>query len=115
VLDRWAIEEHFHDVKVIWGAGEQQVRNVWSIVGCRNLCGWLYTVVELECWNETSEKLVDRRDRPWDNSDRRPSQNNRRRIIARKMVRQVFLQDLASTTNEHKICERFERLLVLAA
>ncbi len=32
--DRWAIEEHFHDVKEIWGAGQQQVRNVWSNIGC---------------------------------------------------------------------------------
>ena len=29
VSDRWSIEEHFHDVKEIWGAGKQQVRNVW--------------------------------------------------------------------------------------
>jgi hypothetical protein len=29
VADRWAIEEHFHDVKEVWGAGQQQVRNVW--------------------------------------------------------------------------------------
>jgi DDE superfamily endonuclease len=39
VSDRWAIEEHFHDVKEVWGAGKQQVRNVWSSVGCWNLCG----------------------------------------------------------------------------
>ncbi len=25
---RWAIEEHFHDVKEVWGAGQQQVRNL---------------------------------------------------------------------------------------
>jgi len=30
VAARWAIEEHFHDVKEVWGAGQQQVRNVWS-------------------------------------------------------------------------------------
>ncbi len=28
VSDRWSIEEHFHDVKEIWGAGEQQVRKM---------------------------------------------------------------------------------------
>ena len=28
VAARWAIEEHFHDVKEVWGAGQQQVRNV---------------------------------------------------------------------------------------
>lgn len=30
---RWALEEHFHDVKEVWGAGQQQVRNVWSNIG----------------------------------------------------------------------------------
>ena len=115
VSDRWAIEEHFHDVKEIWGAGEQQVRNVWSNVGCWNLCGWLYAIVELECWDETSEQLVDRRDRPWDNPDRRPSHSDRRRIIARKMLREAFLQDLPWTPNDYKIREQFERLLALAA
>ncbi len=44
VSDRWAIEKHFHDVTEIWGVGQQQVRNLWSNVGCWNLCGWLYTV-----------------------------------------------------------------------
>lgn len=115
VSDRWAIEEHFHDVKEIWGAGEQQVRNLWSNVGCWHLCGWLYTMVELECWDEASEQLVDRRDRPWDNPDRRPSHNDRRRMIARKMLREAFLHDLPSTPDEHKIREQFERLLGLAA
>ena len=46
---RWAIEEHFHDVKEIWGAGQQQVRNVWSNIGCWHLNQWLYTLVELCC------------------------------------------------------------------
>ena len=115
VSDRWAIEEHFHDVKEIWGAGEQQVRNLRSNVGCWHLCGWLYTMLELECWDEASEQLVDRRDRPWDNPDRRPSHNDRRRMIARKMLREAFLHDLPSTPDEHKIREQFERLLGLAA
>jgi hypothetical protein len=28
VAARWSIEEHFHDVKEVWGAGQQQVRNM---------------------------------------------------------------------------------------
>lgn len=115
VSDRWAIEEHFHDVKEIWGAGEQQVRNLWSNIGCWNLCGWLYALVELECWDETSEQLVDRSDRPWDNPNRRPSHNDRRRLIARKMLRDAFLRDLQSDADQSKIRDRFERLLALAA
>ena len=56
VSDRWAIEELFHDVKEIWGAGKQQVRNVWSSIGCWNLCGWLYALVELECWDQDAKQ-----------------------------------------------------------
>lgn len=115
VSDRWAIEEHFHDVKEIWGAGEQQVRNVWSSVGCWNLCGWLYCLVELECWDHTHDQLVDRSDRPWDNNNRRPSHNDRRRLIARKMLRKSFFTDLQTNTDQENIQSQFERLLALAA
>lgn len=114
VADRWAIEEHFHDVKEIWGAGEQQVRNLWSNIGCWNLCGWLYTLVELACWDEAAETLVDRSDRPWDNPSRRPSHADRRRRIAREMLHQEFLNDLQATAEQPQIQTRFERLLSLA-
>lgn len=114
VSDRWAIEEHFHDVKEVWGAGEQQVRNVWSNVGCWNLCGWLYSLIELECWDDTSEQLVDRSDRPWDNPHRRPSHNDRRRMISRKMLRSAFLDDLQTAPDPTIIRDRFERLMALA-
>ena len=62
--DRWAIEEHFHDVKEIWGAGQQQVRNVWSNIGCWHLNQWLHTLVELASWDESSATLVNRTARP---------------------------------------------------
>jgi hypothetical protein len=114
VSDRWSIEEDFHDVKEIWGAGEQQVRNVWSSVGCWHLCGWLYAMVELECWDESSDELVDRSDRPWDNPDRRPSHQDRRRRIAREMLRKSFLSDLEPGTDPPKIRQRLEQLLALA-
>jgi hypothetical protein len=114
VADRWAIEEHFHDVKEIWGAGEQQVRNVWSSTGCWNLCGWLYALVELESWDEPSENLVDRSDRPWDNPARRPSHNDRRRTIARQMLSETFLNDLQATSEQSIIRDHFERLMALA-
>lgn len=115
VSDRWSIEEYFHDVKEIWGAGEQQVRNVYSSIGCWHLCGWLYAMVELECWDESAEHLVDRSDRPWDNPDRRPSHADRRRRLAREMLRESFLSDLQTGTDERKIRQRFEQLIALAA
>ena len=75
VSDRWEVQEQFHDVKEIeiWGAGDQQVRNEWSSNGCWNLCDGLYSFVELECWDYTSEQVVVRSDRPSDNPSRRPS------------------------------------------
>ena len=115
VSDRWSIEEHFHDVKEIWGAGQQQVRNLYSSIGCWHLCGWIYAMVELECWEESAEHLVDRSDRPWDNPDRRPSHADRRRQLSRKMLREAFLSDLQIGTDERKIRQRFEQLLALAA
>lgn len=115
VSDRWSIEEHFHDVKEVWGAGEQQVRNLWSNIGCWNLCTWLYTLVELECWDESMLDLVDRSDRPWDNPARRPSHADRRRRIVRKMLREEFLTDLPAGVQHTKMQERFERLVSLAA
>ena len=115
VSDRWAIEELFHDVKEIWGAGKQQVRNVWSSIGCWNLCGWLYALVELECWDQDAKQLVDRSDRPWDNPERRPSHADRRRKIAGEMLRNEFLKDLDPGPDDAKIRDKFERLLSLAA
>jgi len=114
VSDRWAIEEYFHDVKEIWGAGEQQVRNLWSNIGCWHICGWLYSLVELECWDLEAEELVDRRNRPWDNPNRRPSHADKRRYIARKMLRNQFLSDLPRHFENTKIRDHFETLLALA-
>ena len=76
------------------GAGQQQVSNIWSNIGCWNLCGWLYTIVELAPWDETSELLANRSDRPWDNPDRRASHADRCRQIAQEMLRNVFFDDL---------------------
>ena len=86
VAARWAIEEHFHDVKKVWGAGQQQVRNVCSNIGCWHLNQWVYTLVELCCWDMDKSELSDRSDRPWDNADRRPSHADRRRSISREML-----------------------------
>jgi hypothetical protein len=78
-------------VKEIWGAGQQQVRNVWSNIGCWNLNQWLFTLVELCSWDREKSSLTDRSDRPWDNPDRRPSHADRRRAIAREMLEEQFL------------------------
>ena len=114
VAARWAIEEHFHDVKEIWGAGQQQVRNVWSNIGCWHLNQWVYTLVELCCWDTDKSELTDRQARSWDNADRRPSHADRRRSISREMLQENFLTALPPTPNNRKFRRLFEALLDLA-
>jgi len=115
VAARWAIEEHFHDVKEVWGAGQQQVRNVWSNIGCWNLNQWVYTLVELCCWDQDKSELTDRSDRSWDNPERRPSHADRRRTIAREMLRNPILAALPRTLNNPYFKTLLENIIRLAA
>ena len=114
VAARWAIEEHFHDVKEVWGAGQQQVRNVWSNIGCWNLNQWMVTLVELCCWDVDKSRLTDRRDRPWDNADRRPSHADRRRSISREMLEKQFQAALPPSPNNRKLRTLLKILIALA-
>lgn len=113
--ERWGIEETFHDVKEVWGAGQQQVRNVWSSIGCWHLNTWLYSLVELTCWDRSAEELVDRSDRSGDNPDRRPSHADRRRRIRREMLEKQLLVDLPPNLKNTKLLDRLHQLLALAA
>lgn len=113
VASRWALEEHFHDVKEIWGAGQQQVRNVWSNIGCWHLNQWLYTLVELCSWDRDHASLTDRSDRPWDNASRRPSHADRRRTISREMLQNEFFATVPATTEPDQIPSLLESLLKL--
>ena len=113
VAARWAIEEHFHDVKEVWGAGQQQVRSLWSNIGCWNLNQWMYTLVELCSWDIPKSKLSDRRNRPWDNPGRRPSHADRRRAIAQEMLGKQFLAALPSTLNLRKFRTLIEDVIRL--
>jgi hypothetical protein len=100
--NRWAIEEQFHDGKEVWGAGQQQVRNLWSNTGSCHLNTWLYTMVELASWDVPAEELVDRTDRSWDNPSRRPSHADRRRRIMREMLEKEFLAPLPAGSESQK-------------
>src|SRR5271166_226930 len=77
VADRAAIEQTFHDLKEVWGAGQQQLRDVWANVGAFHLNLWLHTLVEAWAWGRAEGRLIDRRASPWDNRDRRPSHADR--------------------------------------
>ena len=113
VAARWAIEEHFHDVKEVWGAGQQQVRNVWSNIGCWNLNQWMFTLVELCSWDVAKSDLTDRSDRRWDNRERRPSHADRRRAIAKNMLEKQFLASLPDTPETSKFRQLIAAVLSL--
>jgi hypothetical protein len=113
VAARWAIEEHFHDVKEVCGAGQQQVRNVWSSIACWHLNQWLYGLVELCCWDVSPTELSDRTARPWDNPDRRPSHADRRRWISREMLHKQFLAVLPDSADRRKFRGLIDSLISL--
>ena len=115
VAARWAIEEHFHDVKEVWGAGQQQVRNLWSNIGCWHLNQWMYTLVELCSWDVDQSELTDRSHRPWDNPARRPSHADRRRAISKEMLEKQFLASLPKTPDTRKFRTLIEDLINLSA
>jgi hypothetical protein len=113
--DRATIEQDFHDIKEVWGAGQQQVRNIWTNVAVYHLNLWMHTLVELWAWNRTHAELCDRSDSPWDDAERRPSHANRRKAL-RQHVLQTELSTLtAKTPLPQKILRLAERLINLAA
>jgi hypothetical protein len=113
--DRAAIEQNFHDAKEVWGAGQQQVRNIWTNVGVYHLNLWMYTLVELWAWHLPHEQLCDRSDSPWDDPNRRPSHANRRQALRQQFLENE-LQSLARRESvPHKILTLTRWLLHLAA
>jgi hypothetical protein len=89
--DRASIEQMFHDVKEVWGAGQQQVRHLWANIGVWHLNLWMHTLVELWAWNQPKPTLCDRRASPWDDPGRRPSHADRRKALRRTMLRAEYL------------------------
>jgi hypothetical protein len=114
VADRGAIEETFKDVKEVWGAGQQQVRNLNACVGCFNLNGWMYSVVEAWSWDRPEEELVDRRNSPWDDQPRRPSHADRRKALRRQVLREEIETVLRGRPNKGQLRSLAERLLRVA-
>jgi hypothetical protein len=113
--DRATIEQDFHDVKEVWGAGQQQVRNIWTNVAAFHMNLWMHTLVELWAWNRTHEELCDRSDSPWDDAERRPSHANRRKALRQHILQTELSTITATTTLPQKIMGLAQRLMALAA
>jgi hypothetical protein len=113
--DRATIEQDFHDVKEVWGSGQQQVRNIWTNLAVYNLNLWMHTLVELWAWNRSGLQLVDRSDSPWDDPARRPSHANRRKALRRQIMQSQLSTIAAAWSLPRKIIQLAESLVALAA
>jgi hypothetical protein len=112
--DRSTIEQDFHDVKEIWGAGQQQLRNIWSNIAAYNLNLWMYTLVELWAWTRPREQLCDRSDSPWDDATRRPSHADRRKSLRREIIRNEFSDVARIWRLPQKIIDLTRNLMALS-
>jgi len=113
--DRATIEQDFHDVKEVWGTGQQQVRNIWTNVAVYHLNLWMHTLVELWAWNRTHAQLCNRRDSPWDDPERRPSHADRRKALRRHIMQTELSTITATWSLPRKILSLTRRLMASAA
>jgi len=113
VADRATIEQDFHDVKEVWGAGQQQVRNIWTNLAVYHLNLWIHTLVELWSWNRPHAELCDRRLSPWDDADRRPSHADRRKALRRQIMERELSTLATAGRLPRKILHLAQRLMAL--
>ncbi len=107
VADRAAIEQNFHDLKEVHGAGQQQVRNYWANSAVYHLNLWLHTLIELWAWGQSHAQLCDRSASPWDDPDRRPSHADRRNAMRRWCMQTEIQHGQAGC----RLTPRFRRLV----
>jgi hypothetical protein len=113
MADRSAIEQTFHDVKEVWGAGQQQVRNVYANAGAMAVNLLWYSLVEAWAWLRREEELVARP--AWDEEARRPSHADKRRALQREILSQEIRAAVGERPQWQEFQEFTTRLLDLAA
>jgi hypothetical protein len=114
-VDRWSIEQNFHDLKEVEGIEQVQVRRVWSNVGALNLSLWVHSLVELWGWSRPAEELSDRSASPWDDPGRRPSHADRRKALQREMLEEEFQRGWGEGPLPPKIRDLRDRVVKLVA
>lgn len=101
-------------MKEVWGAGQQQVRNIWTNVAVYHLNLWMHTLVELRSWNCPHGRLCDRRQSPWDDPQRRPSHADRRKALQRQIMQHELSTLAAVQPLPRKFLQLTKRLIALA-
>jgi hypothetical protein len=115
VADRAAIEQNFHDLKEVHGAGKQQVRNYWANIAAYHITMWWHTLIEVWAWNKPAKVLTDRSASPWDDATRRPSHADRRNALRRQCLEIEFQREGGISRIPRKIHRLWKRLLKLVA
>jgi len=115
MADRGAIEQLFKDVKEVWGAGQQQVRNVYASIGAFTVNLVLFSVVEVWAWACREAELVDRSRSPWDQEERRPSHADKRKALQGEILRREIQAAVGQRIKRKEFQELALRLLHLAA
>src|SRR5262245_48993950 len=115
VADRTSLEQVFHDVKEVHGAGQQQLRNYWANMAAFNLNLWLQTLIELWAWNQPHEALADRSASPWDDPARRPSHADRRNALRYSCLQAAFPCPNLAAADKKKLQNLWNQLAALAA
>ena len=115
IADRAAVEQDYHDIKEVHGAGQQQVRHYWANVATFHLSLWAHTLVELWAWWRSARRLRDRRDSPWDDPERRPSHADRCNTLKRESLREIIRDAESRRPLTRKIRALFRGLLKLIA
>jgi hypothetical protein len=115
MADRGAIEQMFKDLKEVWGAGQQQVRNVYACIGAFAVNLTLYSVVEVWAWARSEEELVDRSRSPWDAEERRPSHADKRKALQGEILRAEIRAVVGQQVEREEFQQLLTRLLDMAA
>jgi hypothetical protein len=115
VADRAAIEQNFHDLKEVHGAGAQQLRNYWANIAAYHVTLWWHTLIEVWAWKKPQESLTDRSASPWDDARRRPSHADRRNALRRQCLENEFQRVRAVSRFPRKLRGLWKRLLNLVA
>lgn len=85
--DQRTIEQNFHDQNDVRGAGQQQVRNIWTNVGVFLLNLWRHAVVKLWARHNPPVKLCGRTESSQGHAECRPSPANPKKVMRQQLIR----------------------------
>ena len=115
VADRSAIEQNYHDIKEVHGAGQQQLRNYWANIAAFHVTLWWHTLIELWAWRKPQKELIDRSASPWDDQPRRPSHADRRNALRMECLQNEFSRHEAAAGIPRQFRDLWQRLAKLIA